>query len=318
MGFIANGIKSIGKAVGGIFGIGGGGGGGGGGDNDKAFYQNATKAGLFNRAGIKQNADGSYDYSQVGKPITGAAGIAKATSGYDFSPVNEAISGYRRPSLFTQTYNSGYAPRSYGAYNFNFSRLPAEYGNLAYEQGAKDIRREGAGQLEQAREAVGPRRIGLLSKMNDSNNRNVSEQLAKLNSDIRLNEMNKNIDLGRAEQEAQAGENLRAAQFGDEQSRFAAGEGYKGYQSRADLERANEDNRLRNIEGLYNAGQGKISAESGLVENERNYEDQALKYLMDMFGSTAGLNQQSAALGEQKRANTLGFLGNIAKAIAGA
>lgn len=305
MAFVIKGVKSIGKS---IF---GGGGGGGGGDNDKGFYQGAAKAGLANRAGIRQNADGSYDYSQVGKPITGAAGIAKATSGYDYSPVNEAISGYRRPSLFTQTYSSSYAPKTYNPYSFNFSRLPSEYGDMAYEQGAKDVRREGAGNLEKMRETVGPRRIGLLSKMSESNGRNVGEQLARLNSDIRLNQMNRNIDLGRAEQEAQAGENLRAAQFGEDQSRFGAGESYKGYQSRADLERANEENRLKNLAGLSETGFNKISSQSGLVENERNYEDQALQYLMNMFNNTAGLNQGAAQLDAQKRGQNLGFLGSI-------
>jgi hypothetical protein len=216
-------------------------------------------------------------YQRLGpdsKPITGAEGIQTATAGYDFNPQKQAIQGYQ----------SG-GPR-YNPAQFKFQGLPQQYGRQAYESGVSDIRREGQGQLEKMRESVGTRRPGLLAKMGTDFSRQLGEREGAMRRDIGLEEMRQNVDMSRAEQEAQAGENYRG---------FAA----------------NADERFRNLGALEQAGQGMISTQSGLVENERNYRDKALDYIMKMFGDTAGLKNQSAGLALQNRGQTLGFLGSL-------
>lgn len=123
--------------------------------------------------------------------MAGAEGIQKATEGYDFSPIDEAISGYRTP------------------YTFNFAQLPEEYANTAYAQGAKGIQRQAAGDLEKLSERVGTRRPGVLAKLGETSQRNTQEQLAGLNAQTQLEKMRQNVELGKEQQEKQADYNLR-------------------------------------------------------------------------------------------------------------
>jgi hypothetical protein len=214
---------------------------------------------------------------QDSNQITGAQGIQTATAGYNFNPQQQAIQGYQ----------SG-GPR-YNPAQFKFQGLPQQYGRQAYESGVSDIRREGQGQFEKMRESVGTRRPGLLAKMQQNYSRDLGQREGALRRDIGLEEMRQNVDMNRAEQEAQAGENYRG---------FAA----------------NADERFRNLGALEQAGQGMISTQSGLVQNERGYRDQALDYIMKMFGDTAGLKNQSAQLQAQQNAATMSALGSIASA----
>lgn len=251
-------------------------------------YEQGAAQGIANRAGARAYTDAKgntqYDYSNSFKPIQGAEGIRKSTEGLDYSPVNEAVQGYRNPYNFKESYKPSV---------FKFNGLPEKYGSMAYENRAKDIRRENAGQLTRAQEAVGVRRPDMLAKMAEDNNRATNEQLAQLNSDLALREMEKNTDLGVQEQMANADE------------------GYRGYQSRADLEGRNADERFRNLGALGDTGFRRIGTDLGAMESQRAYEDAALDRLMQMFANSAGINNNSAQIAAQNRATTLGFLGSL-------
>lgn len=209
--------------------------------------------------------------------ITGPGGIQKATAGFDFNPQKQAIAGFSKG-----------AP-TYDPYSFNFKGLPEQYGTQAYNAGARDIRHEGQGQLEQIKEGMGTRRPGLFMKAAQDSQRRVGEQLGGMRENIGLEEMRQNVDLNRMQQESQAGENARA--FG-----------------------MNEDNRFRNLGALEGAGRGMVSDQSGLVENERNYQDKALQYLMQQYMDSAGLKNQAAQLALQKKAQSGSLLGSLAGA----
>lgn len=251
-------------------------------------YEQGAAQGIGNRAGARayQDANGrtQYDYSGSFKPIQGAAGIQKSTEGLDFSPIDEATRGYRNPTQFKETYKPSV---------FKFSGLPGQYGAQAYEGRAKDIRRENAGQLTRAQEAVGVRRPDMLAKMAEDNDRSTNEQLAGINSEIGLREMEKNTDLAVQEQMANADE------------------GYRGYQSRSDLEGKNADERFRNLGALGETGFKRIGTNLGAMESERNYEDAALDRLLQLFSNSAGINNNSAQIAAQNRATTLNFLGSL-------
>jgi hypothetical protein len=248
--------------------------------------------GLGNRAGAKYTGDVKglphYDYSQSFKPV----GMQDATKGYDFKPMDEAIKGFRKPSLFKEAYNPF-------QFNYNDPTTLNQYADNQYALGSKDIRREGQGQLTQAKEAIGVRRPGLLMKAAEANNRNTGEQLARLNSELRGGVLSKQIDLNKAMQEGQAGE------------------GYKGYQSRADLEKLGADERFRNLGALADTGQSKIGTQAGLTESERAYQDKALQYLMEM---AMQLKNQDIGLAP-KGGGLFGTIakvgGDVAKAYAG-
>lgn len=255
---------------------------------DVGTYEQGAAQGIANRAGARSYTDANgktqYDYSGSFKPIQGAEGIKKSTEGLDYSPVSRAIQGYSNPYNFKETYKPSV---------FKFSGLPEKYGSMAYESRAKDIRRENAGALTRAQEAVGVRRPDMLAKMAEDNTRATNEQLAGLNRDIALREMEKNTDLGVQEQMANADE------------------GYRGYQSRADLEGRSADERFRNYGALADTGFRKVGTDLGAVEAQRNYEDSALDRLLQMFSNSAGINNNSAQIASQNRAATLGFLGSL-------
>lgn len=229
----------------------------------------------------------AYDFSGV-QPLQGAAGIQKATEGYDFSPVDQAISGFQKPTTFTQTYKPS---------QFNFTGLPDQYGSQAYEMGAKNLRREGAGDLTKLQETIGTRRPGLLFKAAQDSQRQTGEREAELNQQIALQKMQQDVELNKAQQEAQAGEN------------------YRGFQSESDRERANEANRMQALEALQGAGMQKIGAQSDLVGQERAYQDQAIEWLMNLFNTGVQSKNSSAQIANAGGGGGLfGKLGSLANA----
>lgn len=223
-----------------------------------------------------------YDYSKTFQPITKTA----ANSEYDYSPINSAMESYKKPSLFKETYNP---------YQFNFADQGKlnEYVANQYNLGAADIRREGKGNLTQLQQSIGTRRPGLLMKAGAQSSRDVGEQLAKMNMALRGEALNRGIDLNRDQQQSQAGENLR------------------GYQSRADLERANADEMFRSAQALESAGQNKIKTEAQITQTEK--ENQAKK-LEDLMNYYLTLIQSRRAAQSKNDTGRGGVLGKIAGA----
>jgi hypothetical protein len=199
-------------------------------------------------------------------PLAGPEGIEKATAGYDFNPTNEAIQGYR---------GLNYTPRK-----FDFAGLPEQYATTAYSTGARNIRREASGNLDQLRESVGSRRPGLIAKLGQDANRDTEEHLADLNSKIQLNKMQQDVDLGRDQQKSQADEDYRGAQF-----------------------------RGETLNNLSRLGLDKIGTQSGILNNEREYQDELIKYLMNLYQTSAGITNNAASM----KKGGGGLLGNIAK-----
>lgn len=292
----------------GLFGLFGGSKGTGG---HKSKYLNEEEEGLRqaygNRAGATSFKDASgrtqYDYSNVGKPIVGEAGVARAAQGYDFNPSNEAMQGYRNPAQMSQTYAS-----SYQTPNYDFKSLPAEYGKMAYATGASDIRKEGDENYKRTAEATGVRRPGLLMKASAASGRDVASNLAKLNTQIRMKEMEDATNLAVKQQLAQ-----------DESNRFKSDEGYKEFDSRANLENRQADENFRNRQALAEEGRNKIGIQSGLLENERMYDDQALQNFYNLFNTSLQTsnqaNQAEMSNNAARRGQTLGFMGSLAKKI---
>lgn len=234
-------------------------------------YSRGSAAGIGRRVGgtfLGNDSSGNprFDYTNIDPTRT----PAQANAPYDYSGINKAISGFSTPET------------PYNAYNFNYSKLPEQYGNQAYESGAKDVRREGAGNLQSIQQAVGTRRPGLLMKAGQQNQRNVGENLANLNSQIRLNEMNKNTDLGVQEQQANAAEGAKA--YG-----------------------MNADNTFRNLQALNDANKGKIATQSGITQQERDYQDKGLQQLIDMW------TQLYQSRRGTKSSGGSGILGTVAK-----
>ncbi len=256
----------------------------------------------------EEGAD-EWDFSQVGQNIT----PTQAMAGYrnSFKQYDEATNAMKTPSTFSQKYSSGYKPTAYNASKFNYQGLPAEYGNLAYEAGAKDIRREGAGNLEKIRENVGVRRPGLLLKASEQSSRDVGETLAGLNSDIRLREMEKNTDLAVQQQKDQAEENFRAAGFSDQQAKDMAAEKFKEYGSKADLEKLSADEKFRRDTGYGDMAKNRIGLISGVTENERAYKDKAMEYLLNLFQSTIGSQNQAAQQATARRGQNMDFMSSL-------
>lgn len=205
-----------------------------------------------------------YDTSQVGAPISREQAISPYQK--DFDLLGKANSGFQNPTKFTQTYNP---------YSFNFESLPEEYAKNQYDLGAKDVRRESAGSLQRIKEAMGTRRPGLLMRAAESNERNLGEALAALNLGIRNKMLEQKSQLGKEQQIAQAGENLR------------------GYQSRAENEGKNADEIYRYLQGMQSGAANKIGLESGIADKERAYQDQAINYLMQMYLGSADAMKSS-------------------------
>jgi len=284
-------------------------------DTNKANYGmppmrgGSTSSSTAKTGGQQDDPYAKYDFSNVGTPLTGPNAVGYAAQGYDFSPINQAIEGYRTPAQLTQTYSGS----TYNPYQYNFDNLPSEYTNTAYQSGASDINRAGSNSLAQLQESLGTRKPGLLANAAENSQRNTNKNLLGLNTNLRLNEINQNLATQQAQQKAQAGENLGAANFN-------AGEGYKGYESRANLEKANADNIFRNLGALASTGQQRIGTEAGLVKDQQATQDQALQYLMNLYQAATGQANQSAALDNQARqasAAQIGGLGSLAAGVGG-
>ncbi len=276
-------------------------------------YQKAAYQGIANRLGAKKGADGTYDFTDTNAPVYGQESGGIYTAGgqkADYNPTNKAIAGFSNPARLSQTYTSAYNPTSYKASLFNYQGLPEQYYNDAYAAGSKNVRREGQGSLEKLREAIGTRRPGLLARQGEANQRATGENLANLSSQLGLERMRQGVDLGVKQQQDQAAENLGAAKFAEGQAQFGAGENYKGFQSRSDLEKGNLDNVFRNLTALNEAGQNKIASQANLLSNERAYQGEGLDALIRLLTGAQGTQNQAAQQSNANRATTLNFLSN--------
>lgn len=222
-----------------------------------------------------------YDYSTAFQPKS----VEDSKKPYSFGKFDEGMAGFKDPAQFKETYNP---------YQFNFAGLPKEYGQKAYELGAKDVRREGQGQLKQLQQSMGTRRPGLLMKAGQDSQRNTAEQLASLNSQIRLQEMADARDLGVDQQKSQAGEN------------------YKGYESKSSLERANADEMFRNKSAYTDAAAKNIGLESDINQRERDQTNTILAMLMDFLKSKG-----AQRAGDKGSSGALGDVAGIGSSIAG-
>jgi hypothetical protein len=218
--------------------------------------------GLGNLAGAQNtgisNGVPTFDFSKSFQPVTPDQASAKYKG---FGEMNKASSMYDKPGSFKQTYNPA---------QFNFASLPDQYFQSAYDQGAKNIRREGAGNLTQMQRALGPRNQGLLFKAAKDSGRQQNETLADLSGKLGLQRMEQGVQLGKEQQLAQAGE------------------GYKGYQSRADLESKAAQDQLARAAGLQSVGQGKLAGSLDATNAEREYMMKLVAMLMDKHGQSEG------------------------------
>lgn len=216
------------------------------------------------------------DFSNVGKQV----GMNEANSPYDYSGIDSAIDSYKRGPSYT-------TPK----FNFGDSGMIDDQANLEYGLGAKNINRNAQGTLEKLRETVGTRRPGLLLKAGEDSNRNASENLASLNSQLRGNAMGQKLQYGKDQQLAQ-----------DDANRYLA------------------DLMMKNSDALSSANLNKISAQKEITGDERDYQDRGLEYLMDMYKSMTGAQNQTenAKMADKtnRQGNTLGFLGSAANAAA--
>lgn len=233
----------------------------------KTQLETGVATGVGNRAGATRKADGTYDYSNSFKPITGAEGIAKSTAGYDFNPMDQAIQGFQGPRSLNRV---------------DFGNFASRFGDVAYENMARDLRRENAGDLTRLNEQIGTRRPGLLLKASQDANRNLEQKLAQGRQDIERDIMEKNINLDKDEQMANA-----------------------------DLQKSETMLDLDRLGKLFDLGKSKIGTQSGLVEGERGYEDAALDRLLDAWGKAGGFANQSAGIQSSNRKAALDFISGM-------
>jgi hypothetical protein len=175
----------------------------------------------------------------------------------------------------------------YNPYQFNFQNLPDTYTKEAFQQGASDIGRQGQNTAAQLRENIGTRRPGLLMKGTEDTQRGTNQNLGQLRTSLDLNRINQNVATQQAQQQAQAGENANAS---------------------------NINSGL--FQNLFNAGQGMVGTQSGLLQNERGYQDQALQMLMQMYQAATGQANTAAATQAQAQANSLKGIGSLASGVA--
>ncbi len=229
--------------------------------------------------------------------------------GQDYSDINQALSGFKNINPLTQTYSSAYKPADLNFANEKLQSLPDLYRTLAYDQGSKVARNEAAGNLDTIKEATGVRRPGLLMQAEEGNQRDLMSTLGDLNS--RLQQEGMQDKEGLAVQDKNFLMQQQMAQ--EQQAQKKAAEDYLGYGSRSDLEKNNAQLNMTALQNLYNAGAGKIGLQQGQLGNERGYNDQALQYLLNLFGTSIGSQNQAAANSTAQRGQTLGFLGDAAK-----
>lgn len=270
-----------------------------------------ARAGVYGRLGAKRKlkkgktgeggeADYEYDMAGTTAPIDPAEAAAKYKGmGY----MDTALGKMNNKSDFKETYNSAYDPKknAYTATTYNFQSTPDKAYNEAIQSGSKDIARAGASNLAKLNETVGTRRPGLLMKGAEQSNRDIGENLASLSTSLRGQAAKEKSDLMSKQQMEQAAENLRAKTFGEGQEQFGAGEGYKGYLSKADLEKSKADEAYRRDTGYGDVASKYLSGEMAATESERAYKDKALDYLMSMFQNQAGVTNQSEAAGQAAR-----------------
>lgn len=230
------------------------------------------------QTGTNKNGMPDFDWSKAFSKIDPSQAASKYQG---FGEMDKASSMYSRPGLFTQTYNPA---------QFNFASLPDQYFQSAYDQGAKNIRREGAGNLTQMQRSLGPRNQGLLFKAAKDAGRQQQESLADLSGKLGLQKMEQGVQLGKEQQLAQAGE------------------GYKGYQSRADLEAKTAQDQLARAAGLQSVGQGKLAGSLDATNAERDY----MMKLVDML-----INKHSQEVSSRRGAPTGGGLFNSLAGSAG-
>jgi hypothetical protein len=273
-------------------------------------YEGTLRTGIYNRLGAKPKLDangkptGQWDTSGVGESVT----PKQAQEGYSMGAYNDAVDKAGKSDL-SATYKSGYTPTNYNAFSFNYQTAPDKYFGQAYEQGAKGIRREQAGNLQQVQEQVGVRRPGLLLKASQDAQRGGSERMADLRNQLMLEKMRQGVTLSQQQQQDQAGENLKAATFGEQGKQFLAGEKGKEYASEFEKQKAqaSQNNQFADIARM------RIGTEQGLTESERNYRDRALEYLQQLFNTNVGSQNQAANIASQNRGQDLNFLGSMMK-----
>lgn len=225
-----------------------------------------------------------------------------ATSQYrpQFNEANKIRQSFQ-PTQFSQTYQTGYnVPK------FDFKGLSQGYYDTAYNQAAKNIRRDNQGQLTAAKEAVGVRRPGLLASMANNMNRQAGEQLAGTAANLGQERM-------RLDQDAAIREQLAR----DDAQRFLAGERGREYESRAGLETRQADENYRNRAAQFDSLMNTMNQQRGITGEERDYQDRGLGMQQEWFGTLSGLQNQRAADQSARRGQVLGTLGGGFGAIMG-
>lgn len=274
-------------------------------DPNLGAYQQAAYQSLGNITGAKKLANGQYDYANANKPINGSEKNGMYTAGSntaDYNPTNQAIKSFQNPTLFNKTYQGS----TYNPYQFNYAGLPQSYAENQLQLGGKGLRDQQAGNIAQAQEAIGTRRPGLLLKATQGAQRDAGQQLAQMRTQYGVDLAKTNADYARAQQEGQAGENAKAATFN-------AGEGYKGYQSQSDLEKANADNLFKNMGALNEAGLNKITSQQGVLGGERDQQNKNMEYLRQLLQQATGTQNQAAQQSGENRKTTTEFLGKLAR-----
>lgn len=283
-----------------------------------------VRSGIYGRLGAKKRlksgatagstnpADYEYDMEGTTSPMT----PEEAKKGYSgFGLMDTAMKKMGTYSPFTSEYESKYNPKAYQRSQFNFQGLGNKYFQDAGAAGSKNLLRANQGNLAKIQEAVGPRRPGLMLKSGEQSNRDVGEQLAALQTSLRGRQAEQGAEMSKAQQEAQAAENMGAAKFGEEQEQFKAGEGYKGYLSKAEKEKNIASERLARDSGFGDLANRYLGHEQTATEGERSYKDKALEWLMDYFKSGAGITGESQRAGQAsadtRRGQTMGMLGRL-------
>lgn len=278
-------------------------------------YEDSSRQGIYERLGARRKlkrgakpdqygnySEDQYEYDVSGttKPIDPAE-AAKKYQGMGY--MQNALNKMQNKSQYNEVYNSTYDPRknAYTATTYNFQATPERVYNEAIRAGSKDILRANQGNLAKLQEAVGVRRPGLLLKAGQQANRDIGEQLASLSTSLREQAAKEKADLATKQQMEQAAENLIAKQFGEGQEQFKAGEGYKGYLSRAEREKLAADEAFRRDTGYGDMARAYLTGEMGATEAERAYRDKALEYLMNMWRDAAGITSSSEQAGQSAR-----------------
>jgi len=252
-----------------------------------------TRTSIFTRMGAtpgydkKGNIDNKkWDVSNTNKAVT----AADANKNYDYSGVDEAIAGFKNPTQYSSTYNPT-------TFNFADNDMIDQQSDLQYGLGAKNINRQGSGALEKLRETTGTRRPGLLMKAGAQNQRDVGEQLAGLNTNLRTSALGQKLALGKDQQIAQAGENLNASNFN------------------LGKESAQSDENYRNSGALADTSLNKVQTQESNRAQLQAENDRILEMLYNYWGKNADLKNGAAAQSQQSSGGVLGKVGGIAKGV---